>query len=71
MEANTSRLATGEDDASLSFDQAEGDTTIEGAVAGGEDGSDTLRSRQSMMSNASTFRDTFVDEADANSLLHC
>ena len=62
MEANQSSMYTLEtgDDASLSFDQ--NDPTSEGG--------DTDRSRQSNMSTVSgAFRDTHVDQDDANTLM--
>ena len=57
---NASRMATEENNDSLSFDQELS-----------ADGDETFRSRQSNISSASgTFRDTFVDSGDASSLMH-
>jgi len=64
MEANQSSMYTMEDnDASLSFDQPMTEIT-------GEAGSVTGRSQQSNISTVSgTFRDTHVDQEDADSLM--
>lgn len=65
MEANASQMYTLEDnDASLDFDQPVSEMT-------GEVGSETMRSRQSNMTTGSTgtFRDTHVDQEDADSLM--
>ena len=60
------RMASGEDEASLSFEQA----SIE--MSASDFGGMTDRSRQSNVSGASsgTFRDTAVGQDDANSLMH-